>query len=194
MASILSARVSIIVFIISIIWITFAKLNDWKLSTLTTMIVGPLILILSFYLVVIMIPREMYDWAFENVISGGIKQGSAGAVIDWWKTTKISSHTFYYGDALYTTNNGLYYGYVDVGIFRKILYGGIIGLGIYFFTIIYCLKMTYKYDHSLGAFLTCLLIAHIGVLAKGEESIDFILILLLGTINYFYSEKKMTLR
>lgn len=86
--------------------------------------------------------QEALDWMFEfvnNFIStGSISSSSTNELLLMYNNFSPSIKTLLFGDGKWNLFSGGYYGNVDVGILRNILFGGIIytvfeyGIGIYF--------------------------------------------------------------
>lgn len=127
----------------------------------------------------------LISWAF-GTFDGSSNDRTAEVVIDWWKNTSFEFSTFIFGDAHYKGLNGDgYYGGVDVGIFRQIYYGGIIGLILNFVAHAKILKLTY-YQHQTKEhklLLFSLLLCYLVILTKGDTNMlsFFVLYLVYST-------------
>lgn len=138
-ASSIYARSGILLSILMIIFITFNELKKKKTRYLGYVLAGVAFIIVS----LIMISRyntaaqESIEWMLEFLIGGG-KSGSTGELWSMYQNFSPSFKTLLIGDGRWNLANGGYYGAVDVGILRNILFGGIpytifeYGIGVYF--------------------------------------------------------------
>ena len=189
-SSLLSVRTSIIVVALSLIWFFMVSLR--KNLGAGIAFIGLLVLVVWFvnsYLLYLL-PDRMYTWALELFLSEEIGDTTVSTIIDWFTDFSPSLKTFLIGDSIYTNVDGTYYGHVDIGFLRRILYGGIIGLLLGLYVVFYMMKKIYHEDKSLKVFLVFLFLSFLGSLAKGDDSIDFQLLLLLGSLEYFRKSKK----
>ena len=133
------------------------------------------------------IDPELQKWAFSSFMNDSAQgDHSADYVKDWWLNTRFEFKTFLIGDAKYTDPIDGYYKHVDVGYFREIFYGGIIGLLINLYLHVKILKMTYRYNptKSFKYFLIFLMFGYMAILAKGDANMMTFFILFL----VFYSD------
>lgn len=141
------------------------------------------------------IDPELQKWAFSSFMNDSAQgDHSADVVKDWWLNTRFEFKTFLIGDAKYTDPKTIYYKQVDVGYFREIFYGGIIGLFIILYLHIRILKMTYRYHptKSFKYLLLFLFFGYMAIMAKGNLNMMtfFILFLVFYTDGIFYQVKK----
>lgn len=131
------------------------------------------------------VDTEAQEWAFGYFIDRDSSDHSADIVVGWWENTRFDFKTLLIGDARYTDPRGGYYMHVDVGFFREIFYGGIIGLFIIVFSHIKILRYTYKYNKSKSFkwYLAFLLFGYLAAMAKGNLNMMTFYILIL----VFYS-------
>ena len=127
------------------------------------------------------IDSDLQKWAFSFMTDKSSDDRSADNVIDWWLNTHFDLKTFLIGDAIYTDPRGGYYMHVDIGFFREIFYGGIIGLGLNLWGHVMILKMMYKYNRnrSFKLFLYFLMFGYFAILAKGDANMMTFFILFL---------------
>jgi len=137
-------------------------------------LVGGLILAVWIALSITMsnIDDDMRRWAFSFFIDRESDDKSAENVMNWWMTTRFSIKTFLIGDARYTDPVYGYYMHVDVGFFRQIFYGGIIGLGLNLWAHVKTLKMLKKYNNTpiFRTFLFFLMLGYLVILVKGDAN------------------------
>lgn len=141
------------------------------------------------------IDPELQKWAFSSFMNDSAQgDHSADVVKDWWLNTRFEFKTFLIGDAKYTDPITIYYKQVDVGFFREIYYGGIIGLFIILYLHIKILKMTYKYHptKSFKYLLMFLFFGYMAAMAKGNLNMMtyFILFLVFYTDGIFCQKKQ----
>ena len=148
--------------------------------------------ILAFYLISEYVDTAMMEWAFGFMVSKDMDTGSQGAVIEWWKTTSFDFKTFILGDGLYENASGGYYGGTDIGYFRQIYYGGIIGLAFMLYYHFRILKFAYLCNKSslMKAVAYLLFISFLIFLAKGDLNMLSGFILLLVFLDNGIFEKK----
>ena len=84
----------------------------------------------------------MLKWGFAFFVDGSSSESSghtASIVQDWLVNTHFDISTFIFGDGRYTDSSGTgYYKGVDIGYYRRIFYGGVVGL---FLMLYYHLKV-----------------------------------------------------
>lgn len=127
------------------------------------------------------IDSESQEWAFAYFVDRDSSDHSADIVMGWWENTRFELKTFILGDAQYMDPKGGYYKHVDVGFFREIFYGGIIGLFIILFSHIKILKLIYRYERKrdFRLFLTFIFLGYLAAMAKGNFTMMSFLILFL---------------
>lgn len=119
------------------------ELRKKKTKFLRYGIVGVLLLIAGVFAIQKHIPaaQEAVDWMLEFVNGKG-RSGSTDELLSMYQNFSPSIKTLLIGDGRWNNSDGSYYGHVDVGILRNILYGGIFytfieyGLAIYFINLV----------------------------------------------------------
>ena len=111
-------------------------------------------IILSIIILYLLLPSSIMEMLNESVFSyafqifynysdsGTISSSSTDRVIEMWKI-EIPFITFLIGDGKFINVDGSYYGHVDVGFLRQILYGG---LGYLVFSILFVFKLLTNYS------------------------------------------------
>ncbi|HCL5277184.1 TPA: hypothetical protein N2G40_000393 [Salmonella enterica] len=139
--------------------------------------------------------ETIYPYAFEFLSnyqkSGDFDTSSTNELASMYNVT-ITDNTWFFGDGLYTGNDGLYYQHTDVGYLRLLLLGGV-GLNIYFisFTVLMLipiLKSTLPNNKSL--YFSLLLLFLLSQF-KGEAMITLVQLnnmcfILCSTISFLY--------
>lgn len=94
--------------------------------------------------------ESVFAYAFQlfyNYNSGGtFSTSSTDRVLEMWEL-EIPFLTMLLGDGRFLNADGSYYGHVDIGYLRQILYGGI---GFLMFSIVCCFKILTNYSHVLS--------------------------------------------
>lgn len=138
-----------------------------------------------------LLPEEILRWAV-GAFESDSQHNSTNIVIDWLLNTKIDFNTFIIGDARYTNPGGGYYGGVDIGLYRQIFYGGIIGflLIVYFHRkILIYIKKLIPSDPFIRCFTSGLFLSYLVSLLKGDLSMLDLYLLVLVNITFLISEK-----
>lgn len=127
------------------------------------------------------IDAESQKWAFAYFVDRDSSDHSADIVVGWWENTRFELKTFFLGDAQYMDPKGGYYKHVDVGFFREIFYGGIIGLFIILYSHIRILKLVYRYERKrdFKLLLVFIFLGYLAAMAKGNFTMMSFLILFL---------------
>lgn len=131
------------------------------------------------------LPDDVIRWAMSVFEKDG-EGSSTGAVVNWWTSISFEPTTFLVGDGLYTLGDR-YYKSVDVGFFRQIFYGGIVGFGLiiryYYLLIKYAYRVLDKptFLHYLYTLFACYLLC----MAKGDLSMIDIFMLFFVYVSYF---------
>lgn len=137
------------------------------------------------------LPAGMYEWAFEAFDSNSRQDSNTiNELQEWWTTTNFPLKTLLIGDTMYTTSSG-YYGGSDVGFFRQIWYGGVIGLLIMLKIHWTLLKSISNYfqDKKVRQLCYAIMLAYLLILAKGDTNlIDMLMFLLVVP---FYSKMQL---
>ncbi len=190
------AKTSMIVVLLASLFYAYCLFKQRSLKVFSSVIViAALIAILVNY-AASFLPDNVYKWAFDIFIEKDIDTGSSGAVIDTWKDTEFGLTTFWFGDARYAEGTHYYKG-VDVGYYREIFYGGIIGLllVLYFNFKIVKNTMKFAYNKEMRLMLLCLYGSYLIALGKGDLNMSDIFILFF--VFYYYlneEEKKMAVK
>lgn len=167
--SFLIARYSLIIPLICVVWYLFHFIRLGKYRKIVSFsIIGVFVLLISFSLLKIFLPEGIFDWAFELLEEGS--SSSTEDVMDWLVNTHFDLVTFIFGDGLYATKYG-YYKSIDIGIYRQIFYGGIIGLGLLLSLHICILKCCIKScpSNSIRSFSFFLFVAYFATQLKGDK-------------------------
>lgn len=142
-----------------------------------------LVLIVGFVVIHILIsilPDDMYRWALEPILHKEDTQ-TTDQMAEWWLNTSFSIKTFFIGDGRYTNPDGSYYMRTDIGIFRQIFYGGIIGFFLVLLLHYKILKVAYKKCHTstFKYFVVTMFLSFLGILTKGDAQLlnNFLLVL-----------------
>lgn len=117
------------------------------------------------------LPDEMLSWAFE-ITEDPNSSGTLTELVSWWTETSFDVKTFLIGDAKYMIGDD-YYKNVDVGFFRQIYYGGIIGLGLKIlinYRSIFVLRNVCD-NHAIAVYTSFVFISYLIIMAKGDASI-----------------------
>lgn len=135
------------------------------------------------------VDSDSLKWATAFFVDRESSDHSADLVLEWWQTTGFELNTFFIGDARYTDPNYGYYKRVDIGFFREIFYGGIIGLFLIIYSHYLVLKFNFKYntEKEFGKTLIFLMLGYLAAMAKGNISLmsPFILYLVFYTEGIF---------
>ena len=126
--------------------------------------------------------EDLEKWAFGFLMDKNVESGSAGNVIGWWENTTFDLKTLLIGDAQYVDETGRYYKHVDIGFFREIFYGGLIGLFLNLYLHYRVLRSIYRRRRNFDtkfmvlAFFACYMV----ILAKGDSNMVSFFILYLA--------------
>ena len=141
------------------------------------------------------LPDAIIKWAMSAFEKDG-DSSSTGTVIEWWTKTRIPILTLIGGDGMYT-EGGHYYKRIDVGHFRQVYYGGIIGLLLVFryYWIIIKSTVLLVHDKHLYRLLMILFANFIVSMAKGDLSMldVFFLFFVYGEFHYNRQKRKLIL-
>ena len=177
--SYLTARTSGIVVVISLLLLAFFQLKNRKFfgSTLRFGLVAFVgIFLLYTYIPDDFLPKEMIEFATDYN-----SNNTANHLKEWYTDVSFSLITFILGDAHYANSDGTYYGGMDIGYFRLIFYGGIIGLTLvvfYYYTFFRTLIGLVKEREIKLTFVT-FFIAYLIMMLKGHiEFIDLLVLYL----------------
>ena len=189
--SFLVARTSLLLAAWSIFYIvySFYKSNKFR-SILSIIITYSLLFSLLISVAIIILPQDMYLWAFEvflNIQDGGsgAESGTGELLHSMATETNFSPLTFLIGDAKYVNLDGSYYGHVDIGFYRQVLYYGLPGLFVFlmlhYIIIKKCIRRTN--DKDLKTFFMFLFYSLLIILMKGDTVLVSIFIMLLVMVN-----------
>lgn len=177
------ARTAIAIVAISVLLLLLYLKKTGAKKTLKILLFFPVVIAAVYFLVSSYLAEneELVNWALGFIINKDTESGTAGQVIEWWKETRFGFRTFLIGDAQYTDHHGGYYMHVDIGFFREIFYGGIIGLFLNLYLHFKVLKQIYKNkkDYFTKYMMTSLFLCYMIVLAKGDANMVTYFILLL---------------
>ncbi len=180
--SLLLSGVSLLVYILYMNRKNSAKVL-FTLSLIALFVFG--IVSLAFYY----LPDNILIWATAAFNTDSSNSSTVG-VLEWWTTTHFSLSTFLFGDGLYTTSAG-YYMETDIGYFRQIYYGGIVGLsliiGIHYSILNKVNRLLL--GQKMKLFLFGLFVCYLLSMAKGDVSMIDMFILLLVFADYNINSK-----
>lgn len=180
--SFFSARWSITLIGLSIMMLVLSQRGVNIGKMIVTIFGIGIVVAVAFVIVMNNIDDELYVWAFSFLLDSSSSQDhTQDYLIDWYTSTSFDIKTFIIGDAIYSLPNGLYYGYTDVGYFRQIYYGGVIGLLLNLLAHCKVLIMAYKYKKTKGFkfFLMFLILGYLAILGKGDATMLTFYILIL---------------
>ena len=139
----------------------------------------------------------MLSWGFDFILNRGTssQDNSANIVLDWWRDVHFNFKTLLVGDGLYMNPNGVgYYMNTDIGYFRQIYYGGIVGLILILYYQYKIVTNCYRCLKTCDMrFLTYALFASLlAILAKGDADMfsEYILFLVFIENGIFYKVDK----
>ncbi len=141
-----------------------------------------IVVAVAFVIVMNNIDDELYTWAFSFLLDPSSSQDhTQDNMVNWYTNTSFDIKTLIIGDALYALPNGLYYGNTDVGFFRQIYYGGVIGLVLNLLAHFKVLKTAYKFNktRNFKFFLMFLMLGYLAILGKGDATMLTFYILIL---------------
>ena len=137
-ATIYARSGSILSFLVIIV-VVFNELRKRKTKYLRYLLVGSIFIVF----IISLISKynedshETLDWMFEFINNMG-KSGSSEELSLMYKNFSPSLKTLLIGDGKWNMTDGGYYGSVDVGFLRNLLYGGVLyslfeyGIGVFF--------------------------------------------------------------
>lgn len=184
------AKTSMIIVLLASLFYGYCLLKKRSFKVFSSIFVIIALVFLIVYYAASFLPDNVYQWAFDIFIEKDIDTGSSGAVIDTWKDTTFGPTTFWVGDARYMDGTHYYKG-VDVGYYREIFYGGIIGLFLIllFNYLIVKKTMVYAYNKEMRIMLLCLYGSYLIAMGKGDLNMSDIFILFLVFFFYMNNEK-----
>lgn len=158
------------------------KLSTQIVTAFSFLFIGSIVLIFATQNV----DTEVQQWAFGYFVDKDSSDHSADIVIGWWENTRFDIKTFIIGDAQYGDPRGGYYMNVDIGYFREIFYGGLIGLSIIIYSHVKILRYIYHYfrNRMFKLYLYFLMLGFLAAMAKGNLNMMTFFILILT----YYSE------
>lgn len=138
----------------------------------------------AYVLIIQFIDINTITWALD--VFNEKDSGSGGLVKEWWLNTKFPLKTLLIGDGRYSDGELLYYKRIDIGVHRKIFYGGLMGIALELLLHWKTLRYMSHFDHSRGIKLLSisLFISYVVIICKGDISMMSLFILYL----VFYSE------
>ena len=190
--SFLIARTSLLLMLLSILYIIIAFIRKHQTSKLVKILVllGAFVMVIL-STVMMILPEDMYEWAFEiflNMQDGGTgtETGSANLIYTMVTETHFSPITLFIGDAMYMNPNGGYYGSVDIGFFRQVLYYGLPGLLTFLFLHYMIIKKCVRKsnDSDKKSFFLFLFLGFLVILAKGDTTLAPLFIFLLVMMDF----------
>lgn len=184
-------RYSAIVVVVCFIIFLRYLLKISKIKFLKYLILASTLFVLLVVVAINFLPDSILRWAV-GAFESDSQHNSTGIVVNWLISTKFDLKTFIVGDACYTNKGGGYYGGVDIGLYRQIFYGGIIGFSI----ILYFHKKILKFitrlmpkDRFIRFFTTGLFFSYIVCLFKGDLSMIDLFLFVLVNIATIQSSK-----
>lgn len=195
-ASFLTARWSVFIVGLSGLLFLFCLRSQQTQSKIGIVLMLLIVGVFVIYFALNSVDSEAQEWAFAYFKDKDSSDHSADIVVGWWENTRFDFKTLLIGDAQYTDQRGGYYMHVDVGFFREIFYGGIIGLLIIIYSHIKILKYTYKYNKVkiFKWYLSFLLLGYFAAMAKGNLNMMTFYILILVFYSGGIFEKKTSRR
>jgi hypothetical protein len=187
----LVVRTSIIISAISLFSL-FLLSNNNKTTILWIILSLVVFSIIAISLISTYVDSQMFEWAFGFLISKDVDSGTQGRVLEWYQTIHFDIKTLIIGDGMYENPNGGYYGDTDVGFFRQIYYGGIIGLSLMLYYHYKILKYSY-FCNPHAHFKVILILFFVSLLiflAKGDLNLLSGFILVLVFVDKGIFEKK----
>lgn len=183
--SFLTARYSMVLGALSLMFLLYVQ-GRISIGKIIVLSLFSFIFLYAAYCVIIEYAGDaMVAWAFGSFDGSGEGGGSVEQVLYWWTETEVEFKTLIMGDARYTDPVTTYYKGVDVGIFRQIFYGGIIGLLLNILGHYKILKLAYlNYnDKTFKIMLMFLLVSYVAILGKGDTNMMsyFVLYLIFST-------------
>lgn len=169
--SFLTARFTIFIGALSIVYYLYASGRRSLAQNIVLLALMGLFFFCAYKILLDNATKRLLEWAFGEF--SGDKGGTASVLYDLWLNTRFTLKTLLIGDAKYNIADGVYYMNTDIGIFRQIYYGGLIGLFL-------DLKVHYKIfrvgvanekDSSYKAMFFSLLLGYIVLLMKGDASL-----------------------
>jgi hypothetical protein len=138
-----------------------------------------------------LLPEQILRWAI-GAFESDSQHNSTSIVVDWLIHTNFELKTLFIGDAKYTNVGGGYYKGVDIGLYRQIFYGGIIGVSIiaYFHNkiLVYVRKLIPK-DPYMKCFTLGMFLSYLISLLKGDLSMIDLYMLILVNVSCITSIK-----
>ncbi len=141
-----------------------------------------------------LLPEKILEWAL-GAFESDSQHNSTETVLGWITSTKFDFKTFIIGDARYTIPGGGYYGGVDIGLYRQIFYGGIIGFCLVTYLhkkILTQLRRMVPKDPYIRFFTQGMFLSYLLCLLKGDLSmIDLYVFVLVNIINWVTSRPRI---
>lgn len=178
---VLTARTSTFLIAISFFGI-FIYDGKKKISLKTIVLVGIVLILVYFGLLALKdyLPDVMVEWLFGFSGSEGQRE-----LITWWTDTSYELKTLLVGDGHYMVGEA-YYKEIDVGYFRQIYYGGVLGLGmkiaLNYLSIHYLTKVIPT--REIKIFTILFFLCYLVIMAKGDGDIYIVSLMLLVICDY----------
>lgn len=185
MVAFLTARYTITIIAITLFvsyWRLSSKISIW--NRIKYIIIVTLSIFVLVYALISILPDFIFEWAFSPFLKNA-ESSTAKEMKDWWTTTTFDISTFIFGDGQYNLGDH-YYMETDIGYFRQIYYGGIIGLGLFVALHYNILKNCHKRykDTNFKCFLTMLFLSWLIMLTKGSKDMLDQYLLILVAVDY----------
>lgn len=177
--SYLTARTSGIVVILSLLLLAFFQLKNRNF--LGGALRFGLVAFIGIFLLYIYIPDDFLSKDMIAFATDFNSNNTANHLKEWYTDVSFSPFTFMIGDAHYANPDGSYYGGMDIGYFRLIFYGGIIGLTLvvfYYYTFFRTLIGLVK-EREIKLTFRAFFIAYLIMMLKGHiEFVDLLVLYL----------------
>lgn len=172
----LVVRTSLFIVALSVLLLLLYSRKERFSKTIGGFMVITIFIVIIYNLALSFLDETILKWGFDFLVNRDVsdQNDSAYTVIEWWKNVHFDFKTLIIGDGLYTNPNGPgYYMGTDIGFFRRIFYGGIIGLGIILYYHAKILKYIYLQQRTQEIKLLMLFIfaSYLVILAKGDMTI-----------------------
>ena len=179
------AKTSAMVVLLACLFYIYCLYRKKSFKMIGSVLFVGILLVLLFNYAMSYLPDNVYKWAFDVFIEKDLNTGSSGAVIDTWKQTEFELKTLIIGDARYMVGTHYYKG-VDVGYYREIFYGGLVGLYLVLLFNYRIVKKTMKFaiNKEMKVMLLCLYGSYLIALGKGDVNMVDVFILFFVFLYY----------
>ena len=180
----LTARTAVVLIVLSLLFLILYQ----KKHNLSRIILVPFILAIiasvAYIFMTTYLDANTIEWALA--VFDEKDSGSGGQVRNWWLNTEFSFKTLLIGDGRYSDGELLYYKRIDIGVHRKIFYGGLMGLFLDLLLHWKILTQIRKYDRSweVKLFTISMFLSYVIIICKGDTNMTSLFILYL----VFYSK------